>query len=180
MLRSPPARLLMISIDIKVEIEGLDRFNRELKEDLLSSGQGDIRKALNSWFDPYLDYIYARFTRFSQGLGNWVPLSPNTIRKKGHATILVDTGTLKLAFHRLGRRTMTREAIPGGLRVTLETGFYHEKFKGPIGALAAIHHYGTEHVPSRAIFVDPDPPTTQQLSAILEKAIAKAMKKHGL
>lgn len=58
--------------------------------------------------------IAARFA--TAGYGTWPPLSPETVKRKGHTLILIDTGTMmgSVSITQIGVRTVTVSVPYGG------------------------------------------------------------------
>ena len=82
----------------------------------------------------------------TRGYGTWVPLSPVTIARKGHDTILVDTGNMRGS---VGISTVTSKSVT----VTVPYGGKDNDVAIPI-----VHQLGTGKVPQRKIVEN-----TQQL-----------------
>lgn len=90
----------------------------------------------------------------------WRPLSPYTVRKKGHATILYDTGRLLRSYH---WRLEGNNAVRFGTDVPY----------------AAVHQFGTKRVPRRPILpltkggkVNLPQPYWLEIRYIIEKWVA--------
>lgn len=101
------------------------RFNRLLKQ-LLK----DLEKDHRGYFDREAD---------SDGR-SWPPLSPFTIARKGHDTILVETGAMRASLTRKTSDAI-RDVFTDGPQPGLVFGTGDEK--------APFHQYGTRKMPAR-------------------------------
>jgi len=91
-----------------------------------------FKNMLDDLGEQTVDAIERGFALGTDATGRpWAPLAPETIRKKGHDTILVDKGKLRQAFDH-ERRGMRLEVF--GEDRTLKW-----------------HEYGTENMPARPI-----------------------------
>ena len=100
--------------------------------------------------------VYGQFLRdrfYGKGQAEWTPLKPATIKRKGHATILVDTGDLAASVATVIEKTPEGVIIRTPNRKHRGTNLTHAE-------LAQVHDEGQGNVPVRPIYVDPDPATT--------------------
>ena len=117
---------------------GLDELigKTEKLESMLKDGPGmDVMKGFGF---AALEDIEIRFG--TEGYGTWQPLSPVTVQKKGHATILIDTSNMKQS---IGIADLTETIV----RVTVPYGGKDYDEKVPIR-----HQLGiTDQLPQRKI-----------------------------
>lgn len=156
-------------ITIDFDLSGVDRFF-----DRLDSGLSDISgNPLGEGFleagDSYMDGIRQRFGSFSQGEGDWPPLSPRYAKQKlkqyGHELILVRTGHMFTSLFP-GQPDNIRFVLPDGSVV------------GTDDPKAHFHQYGTSRMPARPILVPPDDPsmpsnTLDDMTFDIEKGFQK-------
>lgn len=89
-----------------------------------------------------VDNIEERF--LNQGYGEWPPLKPATVRRKGSSYILVETGAM-LASIRI------KDIGPGFVRVIVAYGGRSRDQRVPL-----YHQYGTGRMPQRQIIKNDD------------------------
>lgn len=99
----------------------------------------------------------------SPGGEPWQPLAPATVKRKGHATILVETGALR---HSLLSRNQY------SIRETVIEGRSQGIVFGTSRPFASIHQYGTERVPQRQHVG-----VNEQFVGVFAKRIAEAAAK---
>ena len=81
--------MISITIDAKNVNNMLVRLTNNLN-------QQSFRQWIQKDVDPIVDNnTKQNFDSAGKRVGGWAPLSPETVRRKGHSTILVDTGKLK-------------------------------------------------------------------------------------
>ncbi len=119
-------------------------------------------------------FLQKRFDEYSKGGGNWPPLKPATVKRKGSRIILRDRGYLFAALNPV--------FMPGGpafenitpkfAEFGYEDAFPHPTSHGAsIAKIVEYHHKGNESkgLPSRKILVEPSDETMRQVAAIVEK-----------
>jgi len=76
---------------VNIHVKGLDEAKAAIKTlaDCIHNLDDKLMKSLG---DAMLDDVDKRF--MTRGYGTWQPNSPATIRRKGHANVLIDTGTM--------------------------------------------------------------------------------------
>lgn len=152
-------------------IRDLKKFRRNLDSEA-RNGTGPFRETYRRWGEIYRGFLQLRFSRLSRGGGEWPPLAPRTIARKGHSRILFDTNTLYEALNpRLTNRPgQYQRNIPYGIHVSIRGGS-HPKAKVSIGDLARFHQQGAGNNPKRTIIVGP----TDTVNSMLRHAMSVAM-----
>lgn len=164
--------------EIKINYD-LSRFEKLLE---LEDRQ-HIDPIFEAWGTIYRAAMQERFSKFARGGGDWEPLAPSTIKrrrrpKRGRkkkqrtASILMNTGTLwgtlSPQFNVDGQYQVIDK---NSVSIGIEGGEHPSGMT--IGKLAAIHHYGTEHIPARSILVEPDEATQDQMARAMEIGLQK-------
>lgn len=81
------------------------------------------RYALDDTGEKMVEKIEEGFDDGRDALGRpWAPLSPETIRRKGHATILVDEGEMRESFE----YAVNRSSLTLAVGTNSEIAVYHE------------------------------------------------------
>ncbi len=131
----------------------------------------------------YRSFAQRRYVKASRGDGTWVPLKGERKRniaanqrrqrraaKTGkpfeykYSAILRDTNTLFGALNPFSPGPGGIEEITnGGVELGFGGDAIHKLAPLSIADLAAIHHFGTKHIPERPIIVDPDTQTIKQI-----------------
>ncbi|MHA1220130.1 MAG: hypothetical protein ACTSQB_00175 [Candidatus Heimdallarchaeota archaeon] len=177
---------------IKINLRGLEKFIKLVREGLRMGGSGPMDSFLKRIGVRYLAFVRRRFVHHSQGMGDWPPLSPATIarrrggqrrKKRGGGTttrgtatkvaILRDTGTLLNALT-VGMPGNLLKRIHHGVRVGFGGPGRHPKGKATIRDIAAFHNLG-KGVPKRRIIVAPE----QELHVQIQRDLNVFFKKAG-
>lgn len=161
-----------LSVKTKLNLKQLERYRRILNADLKGSGNGPVRRAMRQWSHRYKTFIRRRYSRFSRGGGDWPPLSPITIARKGSTGILVDTGTMFGAtdpqFFVAG---WLNKSIRNGITVGFGGPGSHPSGEKTIAQLAEIHQTGKGNNPVRKIIVPPDQGTIRLMVGDMRRAM---------
>lgn len=149
----------------------------------------------------YLGFIRRRYAKYSRGGGNWAPLADSTIRSRrkggrrgqarskvnarktgGPAAILRDTGLLFNALKvsgikpsRGGQLRMKGRSVRAGF----DENIRHPDTEFSYAELADIHQNGTNAIPARPIFVEPDEKTKRIMRRTIKAAIKRIGGRHG-
>jgi hypothetical protein len=153
----------MISISFKFDIGPWNKFADKLAKEPM-----DVTCRKQVAF-RYLAFCKERFTK--QGNGSWPPLAESTIakRRQNSDVPLRDTGLLLNALD-MGAKGNFVGPIEGGVRVGFaETPHSNGK---SFRDIAAIHDSG-QGVPKRAILVEPDEKTSQDILSYLKKRVER-------
>lgn len=115
---------------------------------------GELAKIEINWKDatfiPIIKPLLSILQRDHRGYFNaaqdangtpWAPLAPATVNKKGHATILVETRSLKNSLTNFAHPDAIRDLITGGPQEAITFGTSDKK--------AYWHQHGTTHMPAR-------------------------------
>jgi len=137
---------------VRVTIEGLDGARMALNNLALAIEKPDD-KLLTRLGDAMLEDTDIRF--MSRGYGSWPPLKPATIKRKGHANVLIDSGAMMASteISKHGNEVILTVPHGGKNRSTAVPGY---------------HQTGTRTMPQRKV-VD----VTPQLMVRLGEAMAK-------
>lgn len=104
------------------------------------------------------------------GRPSWEPLSPETVKKKGNATILVDTGKLKSKVGQLNNWQITQEEA----QMMQVTGVPYDR----------VHQFGGGIVPARpfALVQEEDVDAIEEVFAewLHERAVARGLDDEGI
>lgn len=139
-------------------------------------------KALEGVFKA-MDRIYRAFVRlrwrtFSRGGGNWKPLRPRTIARKGHARILFDT---ELAYDSVSpefeevfsikpdKRTQFKADVTFGSKKQYPSGI-------TVNEVMGYHQEGTDNMPARPVLVSPDLRTKKSMEKKCKELITKYLR----
>lgn len=168
----------MIETNVKISLDTLKRWRRNVSSQLKQSSQGRITVAFKQWAVRYRAFVQDRFDRASKGDGTWKPLSPKTIanRRKQSSTILRDTGTLFAALAPVWTAPSgsINELIDGGVRVGFGGSAKHPEGLITIAEIAAAHQEGGPRLPKREIIVQPTPALVDSFVSDLERALKDA------
>jgi len=143
----------MISIDITNANIIADELNR-LSESVLNSGD----KLIEELGTEAIDETERRW--FANGDGSWKPLSPRTIKRKGHAFPLVETGNM---YNSLNYRREEKNA----LSINVPLGGRNNNPDVP-----AYHQYGTRRMPQRKILV-----ASEKMAKRLQRVLSEYIRK---
>lgn len=150
--------------DVKINLRKLDALQK-----VTSSRSPQMIAFKQASAQEYRGFLFERFDKFSRGGGNW----KHTKRfrqqpkrrggqfklaggRKGANLILRDTHTLYRALTPVySKRPGQYQALSGNRIIVGIKGGKHPKFKGGVGRLAAIHHFGKGRMPKRTIMVMP-------------------------
>ena len=80
-------------VQIRVTVTGADRMDQQLEKISQALQDGPGLDRMTEVGQAAMADVDARFD--TAGYGTWVPLSPITIARKGHDTILIDTGNMR-------------------------------------------------------------------------------------
>lgn len=101
--------------------------------------RAEIRRALEQSGRETLRRVDRGFDTGQDAMGKpWTPLAPATIRRKGHGTILVDSGDL-------------RDSFTWGIRGTPGRGADYELEIRSDDPKLSYHEFGTESIPKRPV-----------------------------
>lgn len=177
-------------IKLDLDTSMLRRLGEQMERELSRPGGGPqpIADALRQVGAIYMGFTRERFDKFSRGGGDWAPLSASTLARKqrkgrtasgnrtkrqrvslaileargalnaGETAILRDTGLLFGSLTQFGS-----EPIPGGVRVGSQLDY------------AKCHQEGTDTIPARPIFAQPDAPTLDQMPQSLERGLQRSI-----
>ena len=124
-------------VTVKTAVTGLDALVEKTEKlvDQMENGPGSA--VMLEVGEAAVEDIEERFK--TRGYGTWQPLKPATIMRKGHDTILVDTGTMKgaVGIGAVSERRVTAVVPYGGGRLSKDVPPRHQR--------------GTETVPQRKI-----------------------------
>ena len=159
---------------IKINYGGLRRYREQIKYDLKHNTDGPIRRVLKKWAARYRSFLQLRYERASRGSGIWKALKPATMRAKGSSSILIDTGTLRVALNpqfsnlpgqleRHGPNFVMTGYGPGG----------HVKANMSIQDLAEIHQLGKGNNPQRKIVVPPDQKLAEDMAEDMRQGLVE-------
>ena len=166
----------MFTLKIKMNLEPLSKLRRAWISGL-SGGSGAMRDALEKASGIYMQSMYERFNRYSSGGGDWTPLKPSTISRKGHDAILIDTYTLRNA---LDPRSMVSSGLVSagrsGYRIGIQDGIPHPRSKLSVSQLASVHQQGLGRVPARAIIVEPSWTTKHKMAKAMEVGLKQVLR----
>lgn len=155
--------------------------------------QGKMRDGFEAAGDTYLASMRQRFAR--EGNGEWVDLSPLTIKERielgfpGPHPILKRLGVLEAGLIRGAPGNLFAHNT-NGVDVGYGGNALHPGYVGkggeivggdvPIAEIAAIHqrgkNIGLTHVPARRILVPPSPETKRDMRAVLTQAVTATLK----
>ncbi len=132
---------------IKMTATGFDGV-RKVLNNLSSKIQDPGEKLMQRLGAVVLDDIDMRFV--TRGYGTWPPLNPQTIKRKGHDFVLIDSGTM---FNSAKIKQLTRGMVSVGV---LKGGKHHD------ADVPKYHQAGTSRMPKRKI-IDVTPQLKQAL-----------------
>jgi hypothetical protein len=163
-----------MSVETKINLNG--RIQR-----LVEVVEGDP-KALEGIFKVmdriYRAFIRLRWRRFSKGGGNWAPLSPLTVKRKGNDLILIDT---KLAYESVSpefeevfsilpnKRTQYKAVVTFGSKEMYPSGI-------SVNQVMSYHQEGTDSMPARPVLVSPDTATKRNMERKCKEEITKYLR----
>jgi len=150
-----------------------------------------MRSGMASASMELMRFEQRRFRSASGGDGTWPDLTFSTKQKRirrdaraaksktritrqlvmgQHVPIELDTGTLERGLFEQGGsghfQKITADAVSEGV-----AGGSHPRFKGTVGALAAIQHYGAGHVPARPLMAQPDGAAMTMIGAKITQGV---------
>jgi hypothetical protein len=168
-----------------VNVNPMRRLAKTLAQVNANSSHTRIKEMYKNWAAIYRGFIHGRFVNYSGGGGDWAPLRPRTVKRKGHALILQETRTLINAvdpsmhnapgsYSRLegkqfvvgyGGNVIHPTTRSGGRSFTIEE-------------IAAFHQNGGGNLPKRRIIVGPDKATvglvTEEINSAIRDILAEA------
>lgn len=168
-----------------------------------------LRRVLVQWAAVYRSAMQERFIKFSDGGGDWKPLSRSTLaarrRKKGgrlrsksgkrrkfksgsfsllskRPRILRDTGILFAALSPRfqGSPGALEQDIPFGIRVGYGGGAEHPGSRKSVATIANWHQTGAGRLPRRTIIVDPPGRTLDKMRILAQRGLNEAARQAGL
>lgn len=163
---------------VTVDLTPLKKFTAELTQQEQTNPKGPLLDAFKKCARHYRIFARTRFLKLSQGGGEWPPLALCTIKAKGHAKILIETGLLLGALKPSGGAPGAWEQmIPGGIRVGYGgPARYPEYPHRKIAEVALFHQTGDVPImPMRRVIVAPDAQTKRAMA----KEVATALKEVG-
>ena len=123
-------------INISITSKGFEHIHNVLNS-LASMIENPDEKCMQRLGAVVLDDIDKRF--MTRGYGTWAPLSPRTIKRKGHDFVLIDTGIM---FNSAQITKLTRGMVSVGV---LQGGKNHNP------DIPEYHQEGTKRMPQRKI-----------------------------
>ena len=144
-------------IEVKVNVVGLDKLLVKTGQfhELLQRGPGvSVMTKLGT---AAVEDVEDRFR--SRGYGTWQPLSPATVARKGHDTIMVDTRTM---VNSVGINVLTNDRVT----VTVPYGGADKRTDIPIR-----HQLGQGNVPQRKI-VEVTPQLLGRLTPVIKEWVS--------
>ena len=139
-------------MQVQVDVKGIANCRKNLNS-LAAKIANPDRNLMRRLGETSLDDVDKRF--MTGGYGTWKPLSPKTIKRKGHGFILIDTGAMyasvKIVALELGRVVI--KVMWGG------------KSFNPL--VPVFHQRGTRRMPQRKIIE-----ITSQLTTALKGAVS--------
>lgn len=178
---------------VRVFMKPLINYHREV----LAAMRGPVRsgpigRAFSMWLTIYREFAQRRFLRLSSSGGGvqWQRLSRSTVYTRRHLwgyaagdpgaeAILYESGTLYLGLFK-GRRGSYEASIPWGVVVGYGGTDRHlpsRRKRVPrlsIAQIAWIHQIGARNIPARPIIVKPPQQVMRRMTAVMERALAKA------
>ena len=154
------------AVTVTLDLTPLRKYEAQIRR-----GSPAYRKTLQQWGDMHREWLRQRYIRLSAGGGTWPPLAPATIRKKGFATILIETRELfeRLIFRRIN---VSKKQVSIGYH----TGIHGDRDKS-IKEIVGYHQEGTPNMPKRPILVGPSPAQKKKMVAVAEKLLGAEAKK---
>lgn len=148
--------MAFLTTNVSLDLRALRKYEQQIRE-----GSPATRRTLQQWGDMHREWLRDRYLRNSTGGGTWPELSPITVRKKGFATILIETKELfdKLTYRRINMRQKS-------VAVGFSEGIHGDRDKS-IKELVGYHQRGTANMPARPILV---PPSHQQMKKMIKVA----------
>ena len=166
---------------ISINYGGLRAYREQIARDLRQNTNGPIRKVLKKWAARMRTFLQLRYEKASRGSGIWKALKPATMARKGSSSILIDTGTLRIALN------PTFSNLPGQLEHHgpnfVMTGYGpggHHKAQMSIQDLAEIHQKGKGNNPVRKIIVPPDRQVARDMAADMEQGLIELGNQTGV
>ena len=135
---------------VKVTVQGLDAAKAAI-DSLFASIQNPGAKLKSRLGDAMLEDVDQRF--MTRGYGTWAPLKDETVKRKGHGHVLIDSGVMMASTEVAMRQNEVALTVRYG-------GKYHSL------AVPGYHQQGTRRTPQRKIVE-----VTPQLTALLMEAI---------
>lgn len=172
--------MAIVNVRISYDLSGIGKY-RSTVDRGLKTGTGVIGQAFNKWGDRMQKYLSTRFKVYSKGGGDWPPLASSTVKRKGHRTILVDSGLLRSAVNTRGAGSLFKiDKKPGGISIDIGGNKKYPQgrnrrgqFKKVVSVsdVARYHQEGGAKLPQRKIVVPPNQATINLMTQDLQKAI---------
>ena len=168
-----------------VHVNPMRRLTKALAQINADSKHPRIREMYKNWASIYRGFIHGRFVAYSNGGGDWAPLRPRTIKRKGHALILRETRTLINAvdpeIHNAPgsySRLEGKQFVVGYGGSVIHPTSRDGKRDFTIEEIAAFHQAGGGNLPQRRIIVGPDRATVdlvaEEINAAVRDILAEA------
>lgn len=123
-------------------VEGFDGFEdylKDLSRDFLAATfTNELERFQRTLEEAHLGGFHSGMSPTTE---QWAPLAPSTVKKKGHATILVDTGKLQ--------RSLTDAGAEDAIRDIIAEPPQHGLVFGTSVEYAGFHQFGTVRIPQR-------------------------------
>lgn len=161
---------------ITLDVRGIDTINREVSGQLKRMQPGALRVVLRQWAARYRAAMRRKFVANSQGGGDWPPLAPSTLAKRGPgALILRDTGTLLAALSPsfTGAPGAIEVAVVDGIEVGYGGSSPHPTGDVSVATVAEAHQAGGGRLPRRMIIHEPDDFLLGQMASDAQRALKK-------
>jgi len=176
--------LFSLAKKVRVKLDGLQKYQRILRDDLAGTGNGPIRAAFKQWAARYRAFLQERFASYSRGGGDWPDLAESTKRQrrkgKGKSGVVVfailrNFGYLFAALtpNFTGRPGALQQNIPYGIRVGFGGPGKHPKGNATIADIASFHQQGGKFLPVRQIIVDPPEQVIFAMRGDMQNALIK-------
>lgn len=181
-----------LSGEAKVELGGLDYFEKELSQVSSSSKKGIINSIYKEWANLYFDYLTRRYRRLKKGGGEWKALSKRTLetrKKYGYRkrTIFSMTHTFATAIRKNAqgepghyeRRTKNGIILGvggGGKYPGYKTPKGRRGWRGTVVRLVEKHARGGKKLPIRKLVQAPSNRTKRRMVVEIRKRIEKVIK----
>lgn len=146
---------------LETDTSAFDALIDRLTEETDPSRAGPMQDGMLAASNVYHAAMRARFAAASARDGTWAEHAPSTIARRGPgAPILIETGQLEESLGRDGTGHVLE--FDGDALV-----------EGTTDRTAIFHQAGTEHIPERAILVEPEAETLDDMGKRLAAAVAR-------
>jgi len=138
----------------------------------------EVAALIRDWFTAYQRYLIARYSQYSGGGGDWIPLAASTLERKKRGglldyilratDLLYESFALDLVEVDIADTGLYIRVAPGG-----GTGVSYPGRSISAAEVLFLHQEGTSRMPARPVVVPPEQQMIDELAQKLEAMLAQ-------